>query len=32
MRQNNKPSFVMTSSNEFIVGSGRSLGEKILDN
>ena len=30
MRQNNKPSFVMTSSNEFVVGSGRSLGEKNI--
>ena len=30
MRLNNKPSFVMTSSNEFIVGSGRSLGEKNI--
>jgi single-stranded-DNA-specific exonuclease len=30
MRLNNKPSFVMTSSNDFIVGSGRSLGEKNI--
>ena len=30
MRLNNKPSFVMTSSNDFVVGSGRSLGEKNI--
>lgn len=30
MRLNNKPSFVMTSSNDLIVGSGRSLGEKNI--
>ena len=30
MRLNNKPSFVMTNSNEFVVGSGRSQGEKNI--
>ncbi len=30
MRLNNKPSFVMTNSNEYIVGSGRSLGDKNI--
>ena len=30
MRLNNKPSFVMTSSNDLVVGSGRSLGEKNI--
>ena len=30
MRLNNKPSFVMTSLNDFVVGSGRSLGEKNI--
>ena len=30
MRINNKPSFVMTTSNDVVVGSGRSLGEKNI--
>ncbi len=30
MRLNNKPSFVMTNSNENIIGSGRSQGEKNI--
>ena len=30
MRLNNKPSFVMTNSNEHIIGSGRSQGEKNI--
>lgn len=30
MRVNNKPSFVMTTSNDVVVGSGRSLGEKNI--
>ena len=30
MRINNKPSFVMTSSNDVVVGSGRSQGEKNI--
>ncbi len=30
MRLNNKPSFVMTNSNKYIVGSGRSQGEKNI--
>ncbi len=30
MRLNNKPSFVMTNTNEFVVGSGRSQGEKNI--
>ena len=30
MRLNNKPSFVMTNANEFVVGSGRSKGEKNI--
>ena len=30
MRINNKPSFIMTTSNDVVVGSGRSLGEKNI--
>tara|TARA_B100001057_G_scaffold294256_1_gene294357 strand:+ start:417 stop:2108 length:1692 start_codon:yes stop_codon:yes gene_type:complete len=30
LRINNKPSFIMTTSNDVVVGSGRSLGEKNI--